>query len=387
MGAQLFSQSQFVLKGKIEGKLTGKISISYATFGKDDNKWTRIHDTVAVKNGVFLFHGNIREPLMAWLDYNSKFTTLFIEPSNMELYLPKDNIEKFKLQGSKIQDDVELLRSCSKESEDLWTTLDDQLKPIREQLDTLKETHPDYKKLSDKKEYLERQIDSIRKLLAQKEIQFIRSNPNSFLPVVYFSIQRLYTQGYLSLDSTRVLFNNLSEQVRLSSLGMETNKYIQLLEHVRVGKTAPDFNTPDMNGKMVRLSDFRGKSYVLLDFWASYCGPCLRGVPHLKKVYAKYHEKGFEIVGVSVDRKKDEWLTAIKKHDISNWYQVSSAQDMEKRWQGYMNDEDINEKYPVDPIPRYVLINKAGTIIGTWESYSEENEKDQDAKLKEVFGE
>ncbi|HJV78388.1 MAG TPA: TlpA disulfide reductase family protein [Paludibacter sp.] len=387
MGAQLFSQNQFVLKGKIEGKPTGKISISYTVFSNTDNKWTTVYDTVAVKNGDFLFHGSIREPLNAWLSYNGKSTSFYIEPTNMELYLPKNNIEKFKLQGSKTQDDAELLASGTKKSADLVEALFGQLKPIREQLDTLKETHLDYKKLSDKKEYIERQMDSIRNLIAQKEIGFIRSNPNSALPVVSFTIEYLYSRGYLSLDSAKIFFNNLPEKVRLSCLGMETNKFIQIFENVRVGKTAPDFNTPDMNGKMVHLCDFRGKSYVMLDFWASWCGPCLRGVPHLKKAYAKYHEKGFEVVGVSVDRSNDEWLTAIKKHDISNWHHVLSVQSLEKRSQGYTNDEDIDAKYPVSPIPRYVLIDKAGAIIGMWESYSEENEKDQDTKLKEVFGE
>lgn len=387
VGAQVFSQNQFILKGKIEGSPSGKISMSYTVFSDTNSKWTTVYDTVAVKNGNFLFHGNINEPLNAYLSYDGKSTSFCIEPTNMELYLLKENIEKFKLKGSSTQDDADILASSTKELVDLRETLFAQLKPIRQELNGMKENHPDYKKLSNKEEHLQRQMDSIGNLIAQKDIMFMRSHPNSALPVVSYSILALNSRGYLSLDSARIFFNHLPEQVRLSRSGIETNKYIQIVENVQVGKIAPDFKTQDMNGKMVHLSDFRGKSYVILDFWASWCVPCIQGIPHTKQLYAKYHTKGFDVICISVDRSKNEWLAAIKKQDISNWNQVLSVQSHEKRSQGYINDEDIDAKYPTSPIPRYVLIDKTGTIIGAWESYSEENEKDQNAKLKEIFGE
>jgi len=158
-------------------------------------------------------------------------------------------------------------------------------------------------------------------------------------------------------------------------------------ENVVVGKMAPDFNTPDMNGKLVKLSDYRVIHYVLLDFWASWCVYCVKGLPHMNELYNKYHNKGLELIGVSCDWSKADWLTAVDKHQIGAWPQVSIVQSLEKAAQGYLFDEDIQCKYPTDGIPKYILIDKTGKIIAKWEGYSEENEKNQDKVLKEVFGE
>ena len=194
------------------------------------------------------------------------------------------------------------------------------------------------------------------------------------------------SQKYIQLDIGRVLFNNMSERVQNSLMGKETNKYITIHENVQVGKVAPDFTTPDMNGKMIRLFNYRGGNYVLLDFWASWCSPCIRGLPQMRELYTKYHNKGLQIIGISCDRSKKDWIEAIEKHQISIWPEVSVVQDLEKASQGYNSDEDIRSKYPIDGIPKYLLIDKTGKIIGKWDSYSEQNEQEQDKMMADIFG-
>jgi peroxiredoxin len=121
-----------------------------------------------------------------------------------------------------------------------------------------------------------------------------------------------------------------------------------------IGAMAPVFTQEDVDGKAVSLADFRGK-YVLLDFWASWCGPCRRENPNVVKVYQQYNDKNFTIIGVSLDQpgKKDAWLAAIKADGL-DWTQVSDL----KFW-----DNAVAKQYGVKAIPQNYLIDPMGKII------------------------
>ncbi len=122
---------------------------------------------------------------------------------------------------------------------------------------------------------------------------------------------------------------------------------------IEIGAKAPDFQLPDVNGKNVSLSDFKGK-YVLVDFWASWCGPCRRENPNVVKAYKKYHDAGFEVLGVSLDKNKDKWIRAIQK-DRLTWTHVSDL--------SYWNSKVVG-LYGINGIPYTLLLDKTGTIIG-----------------------
>jgi peroxiredoxin len=138
-----------------------------------------------------------------------------------------------------------------------------------------------------------------------------------------------------------------------------------------VGKPAPDFSLPDINGKEVRLSSFKGK-YVLVDFWASWCQPCREENPNVVRAYSQFRDKNFTIVGVSLDRpgQKDQWLKAIKSDNLT-WTHLSDL----KYW-----DSSIIPLYGIDGIPYNVLVDPQGMVIA-------ENLKGVklEAKLKEVL--
>jgi peroxiredoxin len=126
---------------------------------------------------------------------------------------------------------------------------------------------------------------------------------------------------------------------------------LNLFSQMRPGQTAVDLSLPDLNGKLVTISELKGK-VVLIDFWASWCGPCRHNNPKLVRLYNKYHEKGLEIYGISLDEDSDDWKKAVQ-HDKLKWIQVID----DKGWAA-----PSASAYGVDMIPSSFLIDKQGVI-------------------------
>ncbi|MBK7869827.1 MAG: TlpA family protein disulfide reductase [Saprospiraceae bacterium] len=132
----------------------------------------------------------------------------------------------------------------------------------------------------------------------------------------------------------------------------DLQKHLDAVKSFAVGGVAPDFAQKTPEGEDLKLSDLRGK-VVLVDFWASWCGPCRRENPNVVRVYNQYKEKGFEILGVSLDQDKNRWLQAIEKDGLT-WRHVSDL----KGWQN-----EVAQLYSVSAIPHTILLDAEGKII------------------------
>lgn len=206
-------------------------------------------------------------------------------------------------------------------------------------------------------------------LMAEQEKQvyeFMGANTSS--PVAAYALFAS-NQDEPKIEPMEKMYNSFSDDVKKGKFGKLANSLITTAKGTSIGYPAMDFTQNDADGKPISLSSFKGK-YVLVDFWASWCGPCRAENPNVVKAYNEFKDKGFTILGVSFDSKKENWLKAVEKDKLT-WTQVSDL--------GGWNNA-VGKMYGIRSIPQNILIDKEGKIIA-------KNLRGEDlaAKLAEVL--
>lgn len=181
------------------------------------------------------------------------------------------------------------------------------------------------------------------------EQEFIHQHPNS---IVSANILSVYSTTW-GKEKTEELFSKFSEENKNSVYGVQIARYIELNKDPKIGDAFVDFEMEDQHGNPQKLSDTKGKA-ILLEFWASWCGPCRRENPNLVKTYEVFHPTGFEIIAVSLDENKESWVKAIEE-DSLHWDQVSDLK-------GQGNEASLI--YGISGIPDNFLIDENGIIVG-----------------------
>ncbi len=182
----------------------------------------------------------------------------------------------------------------------------------------------------------------------EKLVAKIKENPGMYATIM--AINQLDPEKYYDVYSE--LDEQLMKKYPDNQSVLMYHEYVSKFSNLREGSEAPEINLPDVNGNPLALSSLRGK-IVLIDFWASWCGPCRKEMPNVVKAYAKYKNKGFEIYGVSLDQTKEKWVEAIQKDGIT-WPQVSDLKFWECK---------AARDYNVQSIPFTVLLDKEGKIL------------------------
>jgi len=207
---------------------------------------------------------------------------------------------------------------------------------------------------------------------SDKVAKKITENPGSFASIM--AIQQLKPENYMdvykALDKgLQAKYPDNSDVKAFHGMVQQTQTMVARTEALKIGNDAPEIMLPTPNNKDLALSSLKGK-VVLIDFWASWCAPCRKEMPNVKRSYEKYKNKGFEIYGVSLDKERDAWLEAISKDGLT-WPQVSDL----KFWQS-----EAAQTYAVQSIPYTVLVSREGKILAIGLRGN-----DLDAKLAEIL--
>lgn len=342
--------NSYEIIGKVNGIPNG---VRVFIKSNEDKRSLRITDTAIIKNEQFIFKGTTESPLSRGIYINSVKSSIpiILENGKITINVDKNDISKSTVTGTKnnelLQDFVRTKKLLSAEK----IKLTSKLRKIDSNKDKAiyDKTLAEYSQANDK--------------IENHLFNFVENNPDSEVSLMALSFElnntninfEKFKKAFSLLDATS---NRYPENKKIANTISNFIKQKEATANLEIGKIAPKFSSTDPDGKLIALDDIKGK-VTIIDFWAAWCGPCRRENPNVVKVYEKYHDKGLEIIGVSLDgnrRQKEPkaaWLKAIED-DKLNWHHVSSLQ--------YFNDP-VAKLYSVNSIPRTFILDEDGRIV------------------------
>ncbi|WP_316794670.1 AhpC/TSA family protein [Pedobacter frigoris] len=326
-----FAQDGFEIKGQMAGLNQPSMAYLYS-FDKGRN----LLDSAVVTNGKFTFKGKVKHPLSASIQIKKirKSLSFFLENENYKILMYPDWKDKDSISGGK---EMRIQQAYEAETAGLSAQM--------------RELGKQYEKLS--KEERIKEGEALNELNAKRSAideKYIRKYPAS-LAVLHIMRPQFDVMNFKELKEMKALF---SPELAYSDVYARlTELYQKKQAEFLVGQQAPDFTLSDATGKSFSLSSLKGK-YVVVDFWASWCTPCRAANQKIKPIYAKYKGKGFDMVSISMDDKKDLWDAAVKKDGLP-WHQVSGLTGIK--------DCPVAKKYSVTSLPTVFLLDKTGKVI------------------------
>jgi len=338
VGCNSQKESSINFEGEVKGVKDSTEVIVYSTSEKNNLDPV---DTVAVKDEKLSFNlpSVDKQQLYLLKVEGIRGNVIFIN-ENKDI---KANIYKDSLRDSDIK--------SGKNNE----LLHEYLGMVKDMRGQMREMQKDYRSSrrnneNDKAKAIKAKQDKANEDFIVKQKSFIKDHNSSLVSLMILS--DLYQQQRIPSNESKELYKLLDASVQDTPIGKKLNKELEKTSKTDVGEIAPKFSAPNPEGKKVSLKDAMGK-ITLIDFWASWCKPCRIENPNVVKIYNDYHDDGFNIIGVSLDKSKEKWVKAIEDDQL-DWYHISNL----KSW-----SEPIAQKYGVRQIPKTFLIDENGKII------------------------
>ncbi|RFS19685.1 DUF4369 domain-containing protein [Chitinophaga silvatica] len=347
-----FAQKKASITGKVPAALNNQKVYLYEGSGS----FSKILDSAQITNGAFLLNYSITDTTQGMVSVRvlennkakSGYRIVVLTPSDkMKLTVNKAGefnlFQNSTVSGSKLTAQFDALQKI--------------LKPINQQGDSIRKS---IQKMMNKSEitdttgYFALYSRYNELMQEQKELtnKFMLEHTDYYVSLMI--LREGMGRRVMDVPGTQAIFDKFPAAIRQSSLGQEAAELLKASALLGINQVAPDFSAATPEGQTMKLSDLRGK-YVLLDFWASWCGPCRAENPHVVKAYQRFHDKNFDILGVSLDKPgaADKWTEAIQKDGLT-WHHVSDL----KFW-----SSDIAKLYMINSIPQNFLLNPDGKII------------------------
>lgn len=326
-------------KVKVVFKEKPKNDTIYLSYSKGDK---RILDSAVVSKGQVVFSPAVDAPQAAYLYVKGDRGGLpfFLENTTVTVETKDGTFANATTKGGKLQAEYQQWNTT-------WSGITADAGKIYRALDSATQqgkvkATPEFDKWKD---------DAFEQLNVRTSAAVaaaVKANPSS--PVTAFAIQSRYVD-YPNIENATKYFDQLSAAGKSTVYGKSIKKFLDVQKTTGIGAT-PAFSMPDANGKTVSLADFKGQ-YVLVDFWASWCGPCRAENPTVKKAYSLYSDKGFTVLGASLDTKKDLWEKAIEADGLT-WAHISDLEG----WKS-----PVVKEFGINGIPFNFLVDKQGKVI------------------------
>lgn len=327
----------------VNGELKGEIENGTQVFLKTTDSVSRglvDVDTTTIENGIFQFSGKHPVPKLYYLFFEGirGNAPLILENGEISFTAQKDSLGFSELGGSTQN---ELFMEFLDESRRLGSmsrSMNEDFNQARMKQDTamMESLRTEYLELQDRyKNY---------------ELDFVKEHPEALISAMI--LEKVISAKTLPSKEAKELYEKLEEEIKSTKAGKRVKEQLDKLMATAIGATAPNFSAPTPEGAPLALADVKGK-VTLIDFWAAWCRPCRAENPNIVAVYEKYKDKGLHVVGVSLDRKADDWKQAISDDGLA-WNHVSNLQHFQ---------DPIAQLYGVNAIPAAFLLDENGVII------------------------
>ena len=334
------SDNQFELIGNADVSDGTMIYVLQA----DQNNQPYIKDSTSVESNSFKFKGVSSTPQISYIQVEgvNGYVLAILENGDIKADIFKDSISKSRVYGTKSNDDFIKYKSETKSLVDVMNNISSDAQNAIMNGDVVTAME------------LEKEYNSKEREVMLYEWDFIVDNLDSYMSALLLEVFMI--ENKVNKDSIIDVYESFSNRIKVSDVGKNIADLLSQFEDpIEVGEIAPDFTAPSIDGPDITLSNLLLDNKVtLLDFWAAWCRPCRIENPNLVRLHKKYKDAGFDIIGVSLDRTREQWEQAVIDDNLP-WTQVSNL--------NFWNDP-VARRYSIRAIPQSYLLNKDGLVMG-----------------------
>ena len=334
------SDNQFELIGNADVSDGTMIYVLQA----DQNNQPYIKDSTSVQSNSFKFKGISSTPQISYIQVEgvNGYVLAILENGDIKADIYKDSISKSKVYGTKSNDDFIKYKSETKSLVDVMNNISSDAQNAIMSGDVVTAME------------LEKEYNSKEREVMLYEWDFIVDNLDSYMSALLLEVFMI--ENKVNKDSIIDVYESFSNRIKVSDVGKNIADLLSQFEDpIEVGEIAPDFTAPSIDGPDITLSNvLLDNKVTLLDFWAAWCRPCRIENPNLVRLHKKYKDAGFDLIGFSLDRTREQWEQAVIDDDLP-WTQVSNL--------NFWNDP-VARRYSIRAIPQSYLLNKDGLVMG-----------------------